>query len=399
MYNHKKCIAMLLAGGQGSRLYALTTKVAKPAVSFGAKYRIIDFTLSNCINSDIDTVGVLTQYQPLILNDYIGNGQPWDLDRTFGGVHVLPPYQAKDRMDWYKGTANAIYQNLGFINNYDPDHVLILSGDHIYKMDYNQMLEYHIQKDADCTIAVLEVPLEEASRFGIMNTDADNLIVEFEEKPAKPKSTKASMGIYIFKKEVLESYLIADENDPNSKNDFGKNIIPNMLNDHLKMYAYPFKGYWKDVGTIQSLWEANRDLLGAEPLFDIYDPEWKIHSRNAGVEPQFIAKDSVVKNSLIAGGAKIHGTVVNSIIGAGVVVKNGAVVKDSVILSETQIGENAVVEYSIIDEKVTIGAGAQIGKPKEESKGISVIGRSTVIFDNEIIGDNQNIECDARRGN
>ena len=397
MYNHKKCIAMLLAGGQGSRLYALTTKVAKPAVSFGAKYRSIDFTLSNCINSDIDTVGVLTQYQPLILNDYIGNGQPWDLDRTFGGVHVLPPYQAKDRMEWYKGTANAIYQNLSFINNYDPDHVLILSGDHIYKMDYNAMLEYHIEKDADCTIAVLEVPLDEASRFGIMNTDEEARIVEFEEKPKQPKSNKASMGIYIFKKDVLEKYLIDDENDPESKNDFGKNIIPNLLNTNKRLFAYPFKGYWKDVGTIQSLWEANQDLIGEEPLFDIYDSNWKIHSRNIGIEPQYIAKNVVVKNSLITGGAKVEGTVVNSIIGSKVHIKKGAVVKDSVIFSGTTIGENSIVNYSIIDENVTIGKNATVGVNKEFSTGISVVGRDTVIPDDEVIKDSQNIEADYRK--
>lgn len=397
MYNHKKCIAMLLAGGQGSRLYALTTKVAKPAVSFGAKYRIIDFTLSNCINSDIDTVGVLTQYQPLILNDYIGNGQPWDLDRTFGGVHVLPPYQAKDRMEWYKGTANAIYQNLSFINNYDPDHVLILSGDHIYKMDYNAMLEYHIEKDADCTIAVLEVPLDEASRFGIMNTDEEARIVEFEEKPKQPKSNKASMGIYIFKKDVLEKYLIDDENDPESKNDFGKNIIPNLLNTNKRLFAYPFKGYWKDVGTIQSLWEANQDLIGEEPLFDIYDSNWKIHSRNIGIEPQYIAKNAVVKNSLITGGAKVEGTVVNSIIGSKVHIKKGAVVKDSVIFSGTTIGENSIINYSIIDENVTIGKNATVGVNKEFSTGISVVGRDTVIPDDEVIKDSQNIEADYRK--
>ena len=397
MYNHKKCIAMLLAGGQGSRLYALTTKVAKPAVSFGAKYRIIDFTLSNCINSDIDTVGVLTQYQPLILNDYIGNGQPWDLDRTFGGVHVLPPYQAKDRMEWYKGTANAIYQNLSFINNYDPDHVLILSGDHIYKMDYNAMLEYHIEKDADCTIAVLEVPLDEASRFGIMNTDEEARIVEFEEKPKQPKSNKASMGIYIFKKDVLEKYLIDDENDPESKNDFGKNIIPNLLNTNKRLFAYPFKGYWKDVGTIQSLWEANQDLIGEEPLFDIYDSNWKIHSRNIGIEPQYIAKNAVVKNSLITGGAKVEGTVVNSIIGPKVHIKKGAVVKDSVIFSGTTIGENSIINYSIIDENVTIGKNATVGVNKEFSTGISVVGRDTVIPDDEVIKDSQNIEADYRK--
>ena len=321
MRKHKKCIAMLLAGGQGSRLLALTTKVAKPAVSFGGKYRIIDFTLSNCTNSNIDTVGVLTQYQPLILNDYIGNGQPWDLDRSYGGVHILPPYQAKDKMDWYRGTANAIYQNIDFIKNYNPDHVLVLSGDHIYKMDYNDMLEYHIEKGADCTIATLTVPLSDASRFGIMNVDKDFIITEFEEKPKQPKSNQASMGIYIFKTDKLIEYLTRDELDENSANDFGKNIIPNMLNEGNKMAAYPFKGYWKDVGTIASLWDANMDLIGEEPLFDVYDPFWKIHSRNVGAEPQYLAPTAKVSNSLISGGAKIEGSVENSVIGSNVVIK------------------------------------------------------------------------------
>lgn len=392
MFRRKKCVAMLLAGGQGSRLLALTTKVAKPAVSFGAKYRIIDFTLSNCINSNIDTVGVLTQYQPLVLNEYIGNGLPWDLDRTYGGVHVLPPYQAKDSMDWYKGTANAIYQNLSFIDSYDPEHVLILSGDHIYKMDYNKMLNYHIKKDADCTIATLEVTLEEASRFGIMNTNEDNIIYEFEEKPAHPKSTKASMGIYIFKKDKLFSYLKADALDPNSSNDFGKNIIPTMLAKGEKMVAYPFSGYWKDVGTIQSLWEANQDLIGENPNFDIYDPYWKIHSRNIGATPQYVAKGAVVTNSLIGGGAKIYGTVINSVISSGVTVAKGAVVKDSVVFANAQINEKAVVEYSIIDENVKIGKKAVIGESKEAGKGIAVVGRASVIKDKEVVPANANID-------
>lgn len=392
MFRRKKCVAMLLAGGQGSRLLALTTKVAKPAVSFGAKYRIIDFTLSNCINSNIDTVGVLTQYQPLVLNEYIGNGLPWDLDRSNGGVHVLPPYQAKDSMDWYKGTANAIYQNLSFIDSYDPEHVLILSGDHIYKMDYNKMLNYHIKKDADCTIATLEVTLEEATRFGIMNTNEDNIIYEFEEKPAHPKSTKASMGIYIFKKEKLFRYLEEDAADPASSNDFGKNIIPTMLAKGEKMVAYPFSGYWKDVGTIQSLWEANQDLIGENPNFDIYDPYWKIHSRNIGATPQYIAKGAVVTNSLIGGGANIYGTVINSVISSGVTVAKGAVVKDSVIFANAQIGEKAVVEYSIIDEKVIIGKKAVIGEAKEAGKGIAVVGRASVIKDKEVVPANANID-------
>lgn len=392
MYNHKKCIAMLLAGGQGSRLKALTTKVAKPAVSFGAKYRIIDFTLSNCINSGIDTVGVLTQYQPLILNEYIGNGQPWDLDRTFGGVHVLPPYQAKNSMEWYKGTANAIYQNINFIENYQPDHVLILSGDHIYKMDYQKMLEDHIKTGADCTIAVLEVPLAEASRFGIMNTNAENQIVEFEEKPAKPKSNKASMGIYIFKTEKLFKYLRSDALDPKSSNDFGKNIIPNMLNAGEKMMAYPFKGYWKDVGTISSLWEANQDLLGVNPVFDIYDSYWKIYSRNMGIEPEYIASGAVVSNSLVTSGAKIYGTVINSVIGASVVVERGAVVRDSIIFANTCIKENATVDYSIIDEQVTIGENAKVGSPKADGVEIAVVGRKSVIKDGSVILAGANIE-------
>lgn len=395
MYNHKKCIAMLLAGGQGSRLKALTTKVAKPAVSFGAKYRIIDFTLSNCVNSKIDTVGVLTQYQPLILNEYIGNGQPWDLDRTFGGVHVLPPYQAKNSMEWYKGTANAIYQNINFIENYNPDHVLILSGDHIYKMDYQKMLEDHIKNDADCTIAVLEVPIEEASRFGIMNTDENNRIVEFEEKPAHPKSNKASMGIYIFKREKLFKYLKEDAKDKNSNNDFGKNIIPNMLNKHEKMMAYPFKGYWKDVGTIKSLWEANQDLLGENPAFDIYDSYWKIYSRNMGIEPQYIASGAKVEESLITSGAKIYGTVINSIIGSNVVVGKDSIVRDSVIFANTIIEDGAVVDYSIIDENVHIGARSLIGAPKANNVDITVIGRNYDVISETIVPQGENLEDES----
>lgn len=392
MYSHKKCVAMLLAGGQGSRLKALTTKVAKPAVSFGSKYRIIDFPLSNCTNSGIDTVGVLTQYQPLILNEYIGNGQPWDLDRIFGGVHVLPPYQAKNSMEWYKGTANAIYQNINFIKNYNPDHVLILSGDHIYKMDYEQMLEAHIKSNADCTIAVREVPMEEASRFGIMNTDENNIIVDFEEKPAHPKSNKASMGIYIFKTEKLFKYLIEDAADPKSSNDFGKNIIPTMLAKKEVMVAYPFKGYWKDVGTIASLWEANQDLLGDKPEFDIYDTSWKIYSRNSASEPAYIDKGAVIHNSLIATGSKIHGTVINSVIGKEVVIEKGAVVKDSVIFTNVKIGKKSTINYSIIDENVVIGSNVTIGLPKEETKDIAVVGRNVKIEDKAVINAGANIE-------
>ncbi len=361
MYKKKECIAMLLAGGQGSRLYTLTEKTAKPAVPFGGKYRIIDFVLSNCVNSGIDTVGVLTQYQPLVLNEYIGNGQPWDLDRTFGGVMVLPPYQGSKSADWYKGTANAIYQNLNFINRYDPDYVVILSGDHIYKMDYSEMLERHKSTGADCTIAVLDVPLEEASRFGILNCYEDGKIYEFEEKPPQPKSTKASMGIYIFNKSVLEEYLIADEADPKSSKDFGKNIIPNMLNDGKCMYTYEFSGYWKDVGTVSSLWEAHMDLLGEEPTFNLYDRDRRIFSRSESRPPHHVGDDALIVNSMITEGCEVYGTVINSVLFGGVYVAPGAVIKDSVIMSDTQILENAQVSYTIIDSDTVIGKNTEIG--------------------------------------
>ena len=375
--NHKRkeCVAMLLAGGQGSRLYALTKSTAKPAVTFGGKYRIIDFPLSNCINSGIDTVGVLTQYQPLVLNEYVGNGLPWDLDRTYGGVKILPPYQGQKKADWYKGTANAIYQNLKFINQYDPEYVIILSGDHIYRMDYAAMLRYHKKKDAACTIAVLEVPLKEASRFGILTTYDDGQIYKFTEKPKEPDSTKASMGIYIFNKKALEEYLIADEADENSSNDFGKNIIPTMLNAGERMFAYPFEGYWKDVGTIDSLWEANMDLLGENPEFSMNDEtKGKIYSRSSVSPPQFVGADATISNSIITEGCKIDGTVINSVLSHGVTVEAGAIVKDSVIMANTYIGKNAKVEYSILDEDITIGDGATVGEAKEAAKGIAVIG-------------------------
>ena len=294
MFRKKECVAMLLAGGQGSRLYALTKKTAKPSVPFGGKYRIIDFTLSNCINSGVDTVGVLTQYQPLQLNDYIGNGLPWDLDRNYGGVKILPPYQGQNGADWYKGTANAIWQNMEFINRYRADYVLVLSGDHIYKMDYAKMLEAHKKNGADCTIAVIDVPLEEASRFGIMSTREDGTIFKFSEKPKHPESTKASMGIYIFSREKLERYLQKDSLDPNSENDFGKNVIPAMLAGGEKMMAYPFSGYWKDVGTIRSLWEANMDLLGEHPALSLLDESWRIYSRHEAAPPQFIGPGAEV---------------------------------------------------------------------------------------------------------
>ena len=374
MFKKKECVAMLLAGGQGSRLYALTEKTAKPAVSFGGKYRIIDFPLSNCINSGVDTVGVLTQYQPLVLNDYIGNGLPWDLDRAQGGVKILPPYQGKNGADWYKGTANAIYQNLQFIDNYDPDYVLILSGDHIYKMDYDKMLKAHKERNADCTIAVIDVTLEEASRFGIMSVDDEGRIFKFTEKPKNPDSTKASMGIYIFSKECLAKYLIQDAEDPDSSNDFGKNIIPTMLANGEKLYAYSFSGYWKDVGTIDSLWEANMDLLGGRPALALADESWRIYSRHAATAPQYVGENAIIDNSSITEGCEIYGTVRNSVLGTGVKVLAGAVVEDSVIFDEVVIGEGAKVSYSIIDSGVTVGAGASVGKMRGVAKGITVIG-------------------------
>ncbi|MEH6940718.1 glucose-1-phosphate adenylyltransferase [Bacillus sp. JJ722] len=385
MYRKKKCVAMLLAGGQGSRLYALTKQLAKPAVHFGGKYRIIDFTLSNCINSGIDTVGVLTQYQPLELNDYIDNGEPWDLDRTNGGVHILPPYQGVKGGDWYKGTANAIFQNMNFIERYEPEYVIILSGDHIYKMDYSKMLDYHIEKDADCTIAVLSVPLEEASRFGIMNTNEDGSIYEFEEKPAQPKSNKASMGVYIFKKEALFRYLIKDEANENSSNDFGKNVIPAMLNGNEKLFAYPFEGYWKDVGTLRSLWESNMDLLGEKPQLDLSDNKWKISYRHYPEHPHFIGKNGSVKNSVIAEGCEIEGQVINSILFSGVTVGKGVVIKDSVVMRNTNVKEGATINYSIVDAGVQVGAHSTVGKERTEGVDITVLGAGVKVKDNLVV--------------
>ena len=391
MFRKKECVAMLLAGGQGSRLYALTEKNAKPAVPFGGKYRIIDFTLSNCINSGVDTVGVLTQYQPLVLNDYIGNGLPWDLDRSYGGVKILPPYQGKKGADWYKGTANAIYQNMQFIDRYDPEYVLILSGDHIYKMDYAKMLDYHKKMNADCTIAVIDVPLKEASRFGIMSTEEDGKIYKFSEKPKNPDSTKASMGIYIFSKEVLFEYLTKDAQDAESSNDFGKNIIPTMLAAQKRMYAYPFSGYWKDVGTISSLWEANMDLLGESPKLDLQEEEWRIYSRHETHAPQFVGDGAIVDNCSITEGCEIYGTVRNSVLGAGVCVKKGAVVSNSVIMDNVLIEEDAQINYAIIDEQTSIGAGTSIGTEQKKAKGITVIAAGLNIPENSLIGDNEMI--------
>ena len=389
---------MLLAGGQGSRLYALTEKTAKPAVTFGGKYRIIDFPMSNCVNSGINTVGVLTQYQPLVLNEYIGNGQPWDLDRMSGGVMVLPPYQGKNGADWYKGTANAIYQNLDFIRRYAPDYVLILSGDHIYKMDYNAMLQAHKSTGADCTIAVLEVPLSEASRFGIMVTDETGKINDFQEKPKNPTSTKASMGIYIFNAKVLEKYLIEDENTPGSSNDFGKNIIPNMLNDVMKMYAYPFEGYWKDVGTISSLWEANMELLGENPEFNVHDKQWRIFSRNYAAPPHYVGNDAIVSDSIISEGCEIYGTVEHSVLSSNVVVEKGAVVKDSVIMNGTVVKANATVSYSIIDGNSVISENAKVGEARDLAKGIAVIGSDLIIAPDTVVASDAMINNDSVDG-
>ena len=366
MFRKQECVAMLLAGGQGSRLYALTRRIAKPAVPFGGKYRIIDFPLSNCVNSGIETVGVLTQYQPLELNDYIGSGQPWDLDRMDAGVHVLPPYQRNKGADWYKGTANAIYQNIDFIQRYDPEYVLVLSGDHIYKMDYSDMLAQHKANGADCTIAVLDVPKEEASRFGILNTNPDGSIYEFDEKPAVPKSTLASMGIYIFTWDKLRQYLIADEEDTTSQNDFGKNLLPAMLNAGERMFAWRFEGYWKDVGTIDSLWEANMDLLNPKVPLDLADTNWKIYSRNPGMPPHYLADTAEVQNSSITEGCTIAGKVEGSVIFAGVTVEEGAEIIHSILMPGTVVRKGAKVQYAILAEDVEVGAAAVVGESPEE---------------------------------
>lgn len=379
MLSQKECVAMLLAGGQGSRLYTLTSKIAKPAVPFGGKYRIIDFPLSNCINSGIDTVGVLTQYEPLELNDYIGNGQPWDLDRMYGGVHILSPYQAKRGSQWYKGTANAIYQNISFIKRYNPEYVLILSGDHIYKMNYAKMLEVHKQRGADVTVATIEVPIEEASRFGVVNVGEENKIVEFEEKPKVPKSNLASMGIYIFNAQKLYKYLEEDEVDQSSSNDFGKNILPKMLNNGESMYAYVFRGYWKDVGTIDSLYEANMDLLGSSPLFDISDTDWKIHSKNPISPPHYIGEKGEVTGSIVALGGEIEGKVENSILSANVTVEEGALVSGSVIFSGCTIKKGAKVYNTIMDENTVVGENAVVGSTKKPRK-ITVLGREVNVL-------------------
>ncbi len=377
----KKCVAMLLAGGQGSRLYALTANRAKPAVPYGGKYKIIDFPLSNCIHSGIDTVGVLTQYEPMELNAYIGNGASWDLDCINGGAFVLPPYVKGKKGEWYSGTANAIYQNIPFIDEYAPEYLLILSGDHIYKMDYSEMLAEHEKAGADATIAVIEVPMEEASRFGIMNTDETMRIVEFEEKPEHPKNNLASMGIYIFNYPKLRRYMIQDNEDPNSSNDFGKDIIPKMLNNGEKMFAYLFNGYWKDVGTIESLWEANMELLQDHAELDLFADDWKIYARNRIYPPHYVAPGAEITQSIIGDGCHIFGRVENSVIFPGVWIEEGSYIKDSVIMGDTCIHRDAVVCRAILDEQVVIGSGAKVGGDEK----ITVIGKQLVVADNEVV--------------
>lgn len=386
MFPKQEVVAMLLAGGQGSRLGVLTKKLAKPAVPFGGKYRIIDFPLSNCVNSGIEAVGVLTQYQPLALNEYIGNGQPWDLDGMHSGVNCLSPYQAVEGADWYSGTANAIYQNIGYIDRYNPEYVVILSGDHIYKMDYNKMLKYHKEKNAACTIAVIDVPLSEASRFGILNTNPDGSIYEFDEKPEHPKSTNASMGIYIFSWKELKKYLIEDAAIPDSSNDFGKDVLPAMLNAGEKMFAYPFEGYWKDVGTIDSLWEANMDLLDPNVTLDLTD----IFSRNPMMPPHYIDSDAAIQNSIVADGCNVYGNVEFSILFAGVTIGKGATVNSSIIMPGAVIEEGAVVQYAIVAENTVIGKNAVIGEKPENVKnrddwGITVIGDNLKIGENTVV--------------
>ena len=388
-FQKKRVIAMLLAGGQGSRLHVLTRKTAKPAVPFGGKYRIIDFPLSNCVNSGIDTVGILTQYQPLELNEYIGNGQPWGLNKTHSCAQVLPPYERNDKKSgWYEGTANAIYKNIDFVDRFDPDYVVVLSGDHIYKMDYNAMVEYHVAHNASCTIAVRNVPLAEASRFGILNTNPDNSIYEFEEKPAKPKSTNASMGIYCFTWKVLRDALIADEADPNSSKDFGKNIIPSLLDAGHKMMAYPFDGYWKDVGTIDSLWEANMELLGKNPDFELRGGKKEtIYARNSALPSSYIDDDAKIVNAFVAEGCEVYGTVKHSVISVGCTIGAGALVEDSVVMPGVVIEPNAIIRHAILGENSKVCKGAVVGGSfaADEKKSISVTSKGAVVEANTVL--------------
>lgn len=393
----KEMIAMLLAGGQGSRLYVLTSSRAKPAVPFGGKYRIIDFTLSNCSNSGIDTVGVLTQYKPLELNAYIGTGQSWDLDRMNGGVRVLPPYVTGSDGQWYKGTANAIYQNIEFIEQYSPSYVLILSGDHVYKMDYDKLLDFHKEKNADATIAVMDVPIDQASAFGIMNTNDDLSIYEFEEKPKVPKSTKASMGVYIFTWEKLKKYLQDDEANPDSSNDFGKNIIPSMLNAGERMFAYPFDGYWKDVGTIDNLWEANMDLLNPNISLNLSDPLWRIYCRHSLTTPQYIGDTATIKNSMVSEGCEIFAKVSDSVLFSNVYAEEGAEISYSVVMRNAKIGKNATIRYAIVADDAVIEDGAIVGAPPEDYPnrddwGIAVVGQGAVVHAGEVVLPKQMLE-------
>ena len=392
MTNKKKIIAMLLAGGQGSRLGVLTKTRAKPAVPYGGKYKIIDFPLSNCTNSGIDTVGVLTQYQPLELNSYISTGAPWDLDSNTGGVFILPPYLKAERGEWYSGTANAIYQNSFFIDKFDPDYVLVLSGDHIYKMDYNAMLKFHIKTEASATIAVIEVPIEDASRFGIMNTDDNFRVIEFEEKPAKPKSNLASMGVYIFNWRNVKAYLQADAEDKDSTNDFGRDIIPKMLAAGERIFAYRFKGYWKDVGTVESLWEANIELLEPRPALNLYDPSWKILSRNPNQPPHFVGDGAKISTSLVSEGCRIYGTVEHSVLFPDVTIAAGAYVRDSIIMEKTVVGEGCEITRAIIDEGATIGRGCRIGGDGK----ITVIGQGAALPDGMVVEPGASVQPDCR---
>ena len=386
----KECVAMLLAGGQGSRLYVLTGDMAKPAVPFGGTFRIIDFPLSNCTNSGIDTVGVLTQYRPLELNSYIGNGQPWELDRLGGGVHILPPYQSATGASWFKGTANAIYQNMGFVDLYDPEYVVILSGDHIYKMDYSEMVRRHKEADAACTISVMEVPWNEASRFGIMSVDGEGMVTEFAEKPKEPKSNLASMGIYVFTWAKLKAYLTADEQDPASDNDFGKNIIPNMLRDGERLAAYQFEGYWKDVGTLDSLWDANMDMLSPGSGLNLLDKKWPIYARTPSCPPAFVGKFADVGNSVVTKGCRVSGEVKNSVLSYNVTVGLGAHVAYSVLMPGAVVEDGATVEYAIIGEGAVVGKGARVGGVPEKAEnpetwGVAVLGPHTVVADGETV--------------
>ncbi len=400
MARKTECLAMLLAGGQGSRLGILTKNIAKPAVPYGGKYRIIDFPLSNCVNSGISTVGVLTQYQPLELNDYIGNGQAWDLDRANGGVHILSPYQQIKGTEWYKGTANAIYQNINFIDRYNPEYVVILSGDHIYKMDYNKMLEYHKEKNAACTIAMLEVSWEEASRFGLMILNDDNSIKEFEEKPKNPRSNKASMGVYVFTWSKLREYLIADEADPDSSNDFGKNVIPKMHQDGERMFAYLFDGYWKDVGTIDSLWEANLDLLNPKVDLDLSDTSWKIYAKTPVSPPHYISAGAKVQNSMISEGSRVYGDVDYSILFNDVTIEEGAEVKYSIVMPGTVVKKGAVVQYSIVAENAVIESGAVVGKSPEDMDnrddwGVAVVGAGVNVGEGAFVAPQTQVDTDV----